>query len=209
MTNLKSKVALVTGSARGIGKAIAERFGALGASVVVNDATSEGPALETVAAINYLGGTATAVQADVSKVADIDRLLATSSERYSRVDIVVANAGLELVGTPIVDVTEGDFDRLFGVNTNGTFFTLQKAARHITDNGRIMYVSSSSTVFPMPGYGLYSGSKIAPTLFCGSLGQGTRPPRRYSQFHPTDGYRGRGPFDRRGEAESARIHPSV
>ena len=63
MTNLKNKVALVTGSARGIGKAIAERFGALGASVVVNYATSEGPAQETVAAITRLGGTAMAVQA--------------------------------------------------------------------------------------------------------------------------------------------------
>src|SRR5215831_14657079 len=113
MTNLKSKVALVTGSARGIGKAIAERFGALGASVVVNYATSEGPAQDTVSAITRLGGVATAVQADVSKVADIDRLFATTIERYGRVDIVVANAGIELVATPIAEVSESDFDRLF------------------------------------------------------------------------------------------------
>jgi 3-oxoacyl-[acyl-carrier protein] reductase len=165
MTNLKNKVALVTGSARGIGKAIAERFGALGACVVVNYSASEGPARETVAAIERLGGNATAVQADISKMADIDRLFATTIERYGRVDIVVANAGLELVGKPIVDVTEADFDRLFDVNTKGAFFTLQRAAKHIADNGRIIYVGSSTTAFPMPGHGLYGGSKMAPRFF--------------------------------------------
>ena len=133
MANLKNKVALVTGSARGIGKAIAERFGALGASVVVNYATSEGPAQETVAAITRLGGAAMAVQADVAKVADIERLFAATLHAYGRVDIVVANAGLELVGTPIADVAESDYDRLFAVNTKGAFFTLQQAARHIAD----------------------------------------------------------------------------
>jgi 3-oxoacyl-[acyl-carrier protein] reductase len=165
MTNLKGKVALVTGSARGIGKAIAERFGALGASVVVNYATSEGPAQETVAAITRSGGIATAAQADVSKVADIDRLFATAIERYGRVDIVVANAGIELVGTPIAEVSESEFDRLFAVNTKGAFFTLKQAARHIADNGRVIYVGSSSTAFPLPGYALYSGSKMAPRFF--------------------------------------------
>jgi 3-oxoacyl-[acyl-carrier protein] reductase len=165
ITNLKNKVAVVTGSARGIGKAIAERFGSLGASVVVNYATSEGAAQETVAAITRLGGTAIAVQADVSKVVDIDRLFATTIERYGCVDIVVANAGVEIVGTPIADVSENDFDRLFAVNTKGTFFTLQQAARHIADHGRVMYVGSSSTAFPLPGYALYSGSKMAPRIF--------------------------------------------
>jgi NAD(P)-dependent dehydrogenase (short-subunit alcohol dehydrogenase family) len=113
MSNLKGKVALVTGSARGIGKAIAERYGSLGASVVVNYVASEGPAQETVAAIKRLGGAATAIQADVSKVTDIDRLFAKAIEQYGRVDIVVANAGLELVGKPMTDITEGEFDRLF------------------------------------------------------------------------------------------------
>jgi 3-oxoacyl-[acyl-carrier protein] reductase len=162
MTNLKNKVALVTGSARGIGRAIAERFGALGANVVINYATSEGPAQDTVGAITRLGATAVAVQADVAKVADIDRLFAAAIERYGRVDIVVANAGLELVGKPIADVSESDYDRLFAVNTKGAFFTMQQAARRIADNGRIMYVGSSST---RPGYGLYSGSKMAPRFF--------------------------------------------
>src|ERR1700722_6996035 len=128
MSNLNNKVALITGSARGIGKAIAERYGSLGASVVVNYVASERPAQETVAAIKRLGGTATAIQADVSKVADIDRLFEKTIEQYGRLDIVVANAGLELIAKLMTDVTEAEFDRLFDVNTKGTYFTLARAA---------------------------------------------------------------------------------
>jgi 3-oxoacyl-[acyl-carrier protein] reductase len=148
MTNLKNKVALVTGSARGIGRAIAERFGRLGASVVINYSASDRAAQETVSEIERQGGTATAVQADVSRVADIDRLFAATIERYGRVDIVVANAGLELVGRPIVDITETDFDRLFDVNTKGTFFTLQRAAKRIADTGRSSMWCRARPVFP-------------------------------------------------------------
>jgi 3-oxoacyl-[acyl-carrier protein] reductase len=102
MTNLNGKVALVTGSARGIGKAIPERFGRLGAHVIVNYSMSEQAAKETVATIERLGGAAIAVQADVAKVADIDRLFATALERFGHLDIVVANAGLELVDQPVL-----------------------------------------------------------------------------------------------------------
>lgn len=162
MTNLKNKTALITGSARGIGKAIAERYGSLGANVVVNYAGSAASAQETVEAIERLGGKAIAVQADVSKVADIERLFATARDKFGSIDIVVANAGVELIDQPLVDVTEADFDRLFGINTKGGFFTLRSAARHVTDNGRIIYIGSSNTGFPLPGYALYGGSKTAP-----------------------------------------------
>ena len=162
MTHLENKVALVTGSARGIGKAIAERFGGLGASVVVNYAASEQPARETVATIERFGSSAVAVQADVSKVADLDRLFGAALERFGRLDIVVANAGIELVDQAVLEFTEADYDRVFGVNTKGAFFTLQRAAKHIADGGRIIYVGSSTTTFPTPGHGLYGGSKLAP-----------------------------------------------
>jgi NAD(P)-dependent dehydrogenase (short-subunit alcohol dehydrogenase family) len=100
MTSLKNRVALVTGSARGIGKAIAVRYGSLGASVVVNYSTDEKRAQETVGKIERTGSVAIAVQADISKVADIDRLFAAALEKFGRLDIVVANAGVELVGQP-------------------------------------------------------------------------------------------------------------
>lgn len=165
MTNLENKVALVTGSARGIGRAIAERFGMLGATVAINYTASEEQAQDAVAAIERMGGTASAIRADVSKVTDIERLFATTIEGYGCVDIVVVNAGVEVVGVPVADVTEADYDRVFDVNTKGAFFTLKGAARHITENGRIIYVGSSSTALPRPGYALYSGSKMAPLLF--------------------------------------------
>ena len=162
MTDLKGKVALVTGSARGIGKAIAERYGSCGASVVVNYVGARERANATVDGIQRLGGTAIPIQADVAKVADIERLFAATVDHFGRLDIVVANAGVELVDRPVVEVSEADFDRLFGVNTKGAFFTLQNAARHVVDNGRIIYIGSSNTAYPLPGYGLYGGSKIAP-----------------------------------------------
>jgi len=130
MTSLKNKVALVTGSARGIGRAIAVRYGSLGASVVVNYSTDVKRARETIEEIERSGSIAIAVQADVSKVADIDRLFAAALDKFGRLDIVVANAGVELVGQSALDFTEADFDRLFGINTKGAFFTIQKAAKH-------------------------------------------------------------------------------
>jgi 3-oxoacyl-[acyl-carrier protein] reductase len=166
MKNLEGKVAVITGSARGIGKAIAERYGALGAKVVVNYTGNEQAARETAAAIERVGGEAFAIRADVSKVADVERLFAASMERFGRLDIAVANAGVELADHPsIVQVTEEVFDRVFAVNAKGAFFTLQVAAKHIVDNGRIIYVGSSTTGYPAPGLGLYGGSKLPAQYF--------------------------------------------
>ena len=162
MTDLNNKVALITGAGRGIGKAIAERYGALGASVVVNYASSAEAALKTANVIERSGGKALAVQADVSKVADLERLFQTSLDRYGRLDIVVANAGLEMSGKPVLEFTEEEYERLFNTNTKGAFFTIQKAAKYVADNGRIIFVGSSTTAFPMPGHGLYGASKMAP-----------------------------------------------
>lgn len=123
MMSLKNKVALVTGSARGIGKAIGVRYGSLGASIVVNYSSDERHAQETVDEIRRAGSVAIAVQADISRVADIDRLFAAALDKFGRLDIVFANAGVELVDRAVLDFTEVDFDRLFGINTKSTFFT--------------------------------------------------------------------------------------
>jgi 3-oxoacyl-[acyl-carrier protein] reductase len=162
MGTLSGKTALVTGSGRGIGKAIAERFGKLGANVIVNYSASKPAALVTVEAIEKNGAAAVAIQADLARVNEIYRLFEQSIEHFGRLDIVVANAGIELVGQAVVDFTEEEFDRLFNVNTKGAFFTLQAAAKHVANNGRIIFVGSSNTKFPRPGYGLYGGSKLAP-----------------------------------------------
>jgi 3-oxoacyl-[acyl-carrier protein] reductase len=158
-TNLNGKVALITGSARGLGRAIAQRYASLGANVVINYSSSEAPAIEAVKEIERLGGQAIAVKANVSRVADLEELFAATLDHFGRLDIVVANAGVELIETPTVDTTEADFDRLYAVNAKGAFFTLQLAARHVVDNGRIIYIGTSNTRYPLPGYALYGGSK--------------------------------------------------
>jgi 3-oxoacyl-[acyl-carrier protein] reductase len=171
MTDLTGKVAVVTGSARGIGKAIAERFAALGARVVVNYSSDAESAARTVATIEEKGGAAIAVAADVSSLTDLDRLFETAIDTYGRVDIVVANAGVEMVGMPIVDVTEEQFDRSFAINAKGTFFTLAKGAKVVSDGGRLLNVASTTAVGYHPTAGLYSASKVAGLQTVGVLAQ--------------------------------------
>jgi 3-oxoacyl-[acyl-carrier protein] reductase len=160
MTDLTGKVAVVTGSARGIGEAIAKRFAALGARVVINYSTDEANALRTASEIEAAGGRAHVVQADVSSPSDIDRLFAETVSAFGSVDIVVANAGREVIAQPAVDVTEEDFDRIFDVNAKGAFFTMQKAAKVLSHGGRIISIGSTSTLLPHAGMGLYSSSKV-------------------------------------------------
>lgn len=153
---------MITGSARGLGKAIALRYATLGANVVVNYASSKDAADATVAEIERLGVKAFSVKADMSKVSDIEHLFDAAQEQFGQVDIAVANAGIELISIPFVDITEDQFDRQFAINTKGTFFTLQAAARHVVDNGRIIYISSSTAALPFAGEALYGSSKVAP-----------------------------------------------
>lgn len=162
MNRLDNKVALITGSARGLGKAIAERYAALGASIVINYSRDKSSADEVVSNIRAMGVKVIAIQADVSKVADVERLFKEAIDAFGKIDIAVANAGIELVETPVAEFTEEQFDRVFSVNTKGSYFTLQQAARHVSDNGRILYIASSTTSFPVPGMAVYGGSKTTP-----------------------------------------------
>ncbi|WP_426323366.1 SDR family oxidoreductase [Microbacterium sp. E-13] len=171
MTDLIGKVAVVTGSSRGIGKAIAVRFASLGADVVVNYSGDAAGAAATVEQIRTAGGSAIAVQADVSALDDLDRLFQTAVDTFGRIDIVVANAGVELVGMPIVDVTEEEFDRSFAVNAKGAFFTLAKGARIVADGGRLINIASTTGVGYHPTAGVYSASKVAALQTVGVLAQ--------------------------------------
>jgi len=98
----------------------------------------------------------------VSKVGDVKRLFEEAITAFGKIDIVVANAGIELVETPVTEFTEEQFDRVFSINTKGTYFTMQQAARNVTDNGRIIYIASSTTSYPVPGMAVYGGSKTTP-----------------------------------------------
>lgn len=162
MADLRGRTAIITGSARGLGRAITVRLGSLGASIVVNYAHGQTAAEDTVAEIRRVGGGAITVHADVSHVGDLEGLFADTERAFGQPHIVVVNAGLEHTGLPVADFTEEQFDQLFAVNTKGAFFTLKMAARTVADNGRILYISSSTTGYPMRGYSIHGGSKIAP-----------------------------------------------
>jgi len=105
---------------------------------------------------------AVSVKADVSKPEEINEMFEWAFEQFGKIDIVVVNTGLELTGVPVAAFSELQFDNLFNTNTKGAFFTMQAAAKYIADNGRIIYIGSSTTGLPNPGYALHGGSKIAP-----------------------------------------------
>ena len=160
-----NKVAIITGGSKGIGKAIAVQLASEGIHVVINYSNDTEAAEATVESIKMLGVDAIAVKADIRKKSDIENLFSQALAHFGQIDIVIANAGMELVNVPMVDYTEEQYDKLFGINTKGTFFTLQQAAAHISDHGRIIVVSSSTTVYVNPGFALYGGSKTAPKYF--------------------------------------------
>ncbi|AZD16503.1 glucose 1-dehydrogenase [Pseudomonas chlororaphis] len=169
--SLQGKVAIVTGSSKGLGRAIALRLAERGANVVINYSRDKAPADEVVAAAIAEGVKAISVQADVSNVVEIEALFQAGLRAFGKIDIVVANAGIEKVNIQVVDVTEEDFDLLFRVNTKGPYFVMQAAARHIADGGRIINIASSSTSRPQPGLGLYGTSKSAPKYLVRVLAQ--------------------------------------
>jgi 3-oxoacyl-[acyl-carrier protein] reductase len=165
---LEGKSALVTGSSRGIGRAIAERLAADGAAVVINYARSKHLADEAVKAILERGGKAIAIPADVAKPAEVRRLFDEAESKVGGLDIIVANAGVMLEKS-LAESSEEDYDYVFNTNTKGVFFTLQEAARRIQDGGRIVAVSTGGTKMPFANVSLYLGSKGAVEQFARSL----------------------------------------
>ena len=164
MTSMKNKVALITGASRGIGRAIGEALGREGATVAINYRSRPEEAAEAVRAVEQAGGTARAFQGDVAELADIERLFDEVTSAFGGMDVVIANAGLPFIGVPVADVSEADFDRIFGLNAKGSFFVLQQAARRIRDHGRIIDISTSTTMFAGAGMGLHSASKAGSKL---------------------------------------------
>jgi 3-oxoacyl-[acyl-carrier protein] reductase len=165
---LKEKTALVTGSSRGIGRAIAERLAADGAAVVINYARNEQLAQSVVNNILARDGKAIAIQAEISKPAEVQRLFSEAEKAMGRLDIVVANAGVH-IEKPLTENTEADYDYIFDINTKGVFFTLQEAARRVRDGGRIVVVSTGGTKMHFANNSLYLGSKGAIEQFARSL----------------------------------------
>lgn len=166
---LSGKVAIVTGASKGIGAAIATHLAAAGASVVVNYSSSKEGADRVVDLIAKRGGTAVAVQADVSQQADIDRLFAATETAFGRVDILVNNAGV-LEFAPLADITVEHFHRQFNLNVLGLLLSSQKAAASFGDEGgSIINISSVVAVTAQPNGSVYSATKSAVDAITSSL----------------------------------------
>merc|ERR1711939_777457 len=137
---LDGKVALITGAGRGLGAGFAKMLAERGAAVILNYATSAKPALATVA--------------------EIEKVFEEAIKAFGKLDIVINNAGMEHFGKT-QDVTEEEFDAVFGLNTRAQFFVGSRALRHLSDGGRIIFMSSIAASLSVPNHALYCASKSA------------------------------------------------
>jgi 3-oxoacyl-[acyl-carrier protein] reductase len=169
MSTLKDKVAIVTGASKGIGAAIAEHLATAGATVIVNYASSKEGADRVVAEIRRQGGKAVAVQANVAKQADVERLFSETKKAFGRLDILVNNAGIYEF-SPIEGVTEEHFHKLFDLNVLGLLLASKEAVRHFdAAGGSIINISSAATTLALPNTSVYTATKAAVDAITRSL----------------------------------------
>src|SRR5438128_6718517 len=189
---LNGKVAVVTGASKGIGAGIAKQFAAEGAAVVVNYASSKQDADRVVDQISKGGGKAVAIQGNVAKKAEVERLFAETEKAFGKIDILVNNAGVyEFV--PLEDVTEQQVHRLFDVNVLGMLLTTQEALKHFNANGgSIINIGSLASSLTPPTAVVYNATKGAVDAITGTLAKELGPRKiRVNSINPgmviTDG----------------------
>jgi 3-oxoacyl-[acyl-carrier protein] reductase len=158
--NLQDRVALVTGASRGIGRAIAETLAGAGATVVVNYRGNAAAAADVVRAIEAREGQGRAIQADVSDVADVERLFKATLDAYGRLDILVNNAGITR-DTLLLRMKEADFDAVLNTNLRGVFLCTRAALRPMTKarGGRIINITSVVGLMGNAGQANYAAAK--------------------------------------------------
>ena len=197
MGKLKDKVAIVTGASKGIGASIAKHLAAEGSSVVVNYASSKMDAEKVVAEIKKDGGKAIAVQGDVSRKEDIDRLFAETKSAFGKVDILVNNAGVDDL-KPLDAVTEEHFHKHFNLNVLGLILMIKKAVESFGSNGgTIINISSIAGVRPSKNASVYCATKAAVDAITKSLALELGPKKiRVNSLNPgmvdTEGLRSTG-----------------
>jgi glucose 1-dehydrogenase len=161
MQRLAGKVAIVTGAGSGIGQEIAKRLGSEGAQVVIDYVGSEGGADETRQSVEAAGSQAVVVRADVTRMADIQKLVDAAWTQFGSADILVNNAGMEK-RSDFWDTPEADFDKVMAVNLKGPFFLTQAFVRRLRDAkkpGRVINISSVHEDMAFPGFATYCCSK--------------------------------------------------
>jgi 3-oxoacyl-[acyl-carrier protein] reductase len=189
---LAGKTAVVTGASKGIGAAIASYLAAEGAAVVVNYASSKPDADRVVAGITTSGGRAVAVQANVAKPAEIQRLFAETQKAFGTLDILVNNAGLYEF-SPLEAITPEHFHKMFDINVLGLLLVTQEAVKHFgPSGGSIINISSVVSTGALPGASVYSATKAAVDAVTKSLAKELGPRKiRVNSINPgmveTDG----------------------
>ena len=161
MSKLAGKVAIVTGASKGIGAGIAERLAADGASVVINYSRSAKEAAVLVAKITAAGGSATAIQADISKPEDVAKLFKATTDHFKKLDILINNAGIYDFGG-LNDITPEHIDKIYNLNVKGLILATQAAVRLFpAEGGVVVNISSGVALTPMPQAQVYSSTKGA------------------------------------------------
>ena len=190
---LAGKVAVVTGASKGIGAGIAKHLAAEGAAVVVNYASSKEDADRVVDEITKRGGQAIAVQGDVARKTDIERLFAATNKAFGRLDILVNNAGVYQF-TPLEEVTENEFHREFNTNVLGLILATQEATKYFgAEGGSVINISSVASSFTPPTSVIYTATKGAVDAVTRVLAKELGPRRiRVNSINPgaveTEGY---------------------
>ncbi|MFT5537587.1 MAG: 3-oxoacyl-[acyl-carrier protein] reductase [Parasphingorhabdus sp.] len=160
----RTRVAIVTGSSRGLGAAIARRLASDGFAVIINYAGGANAAAKLVDEIEKAGGRAIASQADVSDPAAVKQMFDSAEAAYGGIDVLVNNAGIMKLA-PIAQVDDSAFDQMIAVNLRGTFNGLREAGRRLRDGGRIVNISTSVVGLYLPAYGVYAATKAAVEAF--------------------------------------------
>ena len=163
MTKLEGKVAVITGASLGIGLATARRFISEGAYVYITGRRQR----ELDAAERQIGKNVTAVQGDVSNLADLDRLYATVQQQHGRIDIVFANAGVVEVAS-LGEISEAHFDKTFNINVKGLLFTVQKALPLLQDGGSIILNAGAGSIKGAPAFSVSCAQAAAIRSFARS-----------------------------------------
>ncbi|WP_285055194.1 SDR family NAD(P)-dependent oxidoreductase [Pedobacter ginsengisoli] len=156
MNKLKNKVAVITGGNSGIGFGIAEAFkneGAVGAVVGRNQET-------LASAVGQLGDDFIAINADVTNLADLEKVFKETAEKFGKIDVIVANAGAGTTGT-VADTNEADYNKAMDLNLKSVYFTVQKALPYMNDGGSIILIGSNAAHRAYPAFGLYGAAKAA------------------------------------------------
>lgn len=200
MSKLSGKVAVVTGASKGIGAEIAKQFGTQGASVVVNYASSKEGAEKVVQEIVSKGGKAVAVQGDVSKQVDVERIFAEGQKAFGPVNVLVNNAGVYQFQT-LGEITEEEFHRQFNTNVLGVILATQEAAKQFGESGgSVINVGSAISRSSIPNTAVYTATKHAVNGLTKSLAAELGPRKiRVNALNPggveTEGTRSSGALD--------------